>query len=593
MPEAPPVGPDRPEAALKGARPVDPGLLEERGKHGGALPCAAVPPPLAFRGDVGAGRAAPAGRPGCAAARKTPDRKADRFLPAFCLLRLDSARRGCGCPAGRSPETHIIATAPTAVHGRNASHARRSRKGLSVQPRMRRGRWRSWREPDRPGRAFRVWAEFGECGALSRTAVGAFMGGLGVKGLFLKRVRVRNFKSFADADLELGGFNVLIGANASGKSNLVQILRFLRDIGENGLDAAVSMQGGSQYVRNLRLAGKSTVIELEIEAPKARVRIPGRRKIYSAGGRWRLEFVAGEGREIRIIEDSWTFDVCEQRTQTKRTSDGQLGYLNADRRGIVNVTQDGGRLRFETDLDGYIKDALGRYTEELHAGKNELLVESGLLGHFFPMILRLKDIGMYDFDSKLAGNSAPIKGMPELKDDGSNLALVLKYILDDDESKERLRVLVSDMLPFVKSIGVRDFAKSVTFTVAEERLEKTPLPSSLLSYGTVGAVAVVVSLYFGEKPVMTIEEPERNMHPSLMARMTDMMRDASEDRQIIITTHSPEIVRYAGIENLYAIKKGPEGFSEISRPSANREIMEFVENDVGVAEMYVQNMLER
>jgi len=60
----------------------------------------------------------------------------------------------------------------------------------------------------------------------------------------IRRLRVENFKSFKQLDLELGDFNVVIGANASGKSNLVQIFRFLRDIGQHGLENAVSLQGG-------------------------------------------------------------------------------------------------------------------------------------------------------------------------------------------------------------------------------------------------------------------------------------------------------------------------------------------------------------
>ncbi len=46
----------------------------------------------------------------------------------------------------------------------------------------------------------------------------------------IKRIRVRNFKSFKDLEVELGKFNLLIGANASGKSNFIRIFEFLRDI---------------------------------------------------------------------------------------------------------------------------------------------------------------------------------------------------------------------------------------------------------------------------------------------------------------------------------------------------------------------------
>lgn len=412
-------------------------------------------------------------------------------------------------------------------------------------------------------------------------------------GLFLKRIRVRNFKSLADVDLELDRFNVVIGANAAGKSNLVQVFRFLRDIRENGLDNAVSMQGGSQYIGNMRMEGQSTVIDLEIELiRKPRMRVPVRHMLYTAGGQWRLEFKSG-GQGIEIIDDSWTFNVY------KRDQNSRVGARNkrlpnstgGDSSGTVKATQKDGFLHFETDLGNDLQDALDHYADELDAGKNGLLVESRILEHFFPLIFRFENIGAYNFDSRLAGMSTPVKGLPVLEDDGSNLAMVLKHILDDDDSSNTLHALVSNILPFVKTIDVRDFVKSVMFMVAEKHLE-APLPSSLLSDGTVSVVALVVSLYFEEMPVVVVEEPERHMHPSLMAKTVDMMKDASENRQIIITTHSPELVRYAGLENLYAIKKGSNGSSEIDRPSTNRDLAKFLEHDMDVREMHVQNLLE-
>ena len=69
----------------------------------------------------------------------------------------------------------------------------------------------------------------------------------------IKRIEVRNFKSFEELKIDLGKFNVIIGANASGKSNFVHIFEFLRDITSSGLDNAISMQGGVEYLRNMNI----------------------------------------------------------------------------------------------------------------------------------------------------------------------------------------------------------------------------------------------------------------------------------------------------------------------------------------------------
>ena len=83
----------------------------------------------------------------------------------------------------------------------------------------------------------------------------------------IKTINVSNFKSFEEAGIELGKFNVLIGANASGKSNFITILQFLKDIVENGLDNAISMHGGVDYIRNITIgASKDLSVESPIDA---------------------------------------------------------------------------------------------------------------------------------------------------------------------------------------------------------------------------------------------------------------------------------------------------------------------------------------
>ncbi|MGB9878306.1 MAG: AAA family ATPase, partial [bacterium] len=78
----------------------------------------------------------------------------------------------------------------------------------------------------------------------------------------IKRLEVRNFKSFDHLEIELGKFNLLIGANASGKSNFVQILRFLKDITIYSLTDAISLSGGEYFLN--RNIGRSEDFFLKI-----------------------------------------------------------------------------------------------------------------------------------------------------------------------------------------------------------------------------------------------------------------------------------------------------------------------------------------
>ena len=80
--------------------------------------------------------------------------------------------------------------------------------------------------------------------------------------ILLKRLHLNNFRSFDEATIEFSDFNVLVGANASGKSNVLQAIQFLKDIRKHGLDNAISLQGGMQYLSNMQFdVEKPTFIE--------------------------------------------------------------------------------------------------------------------------------------------------------------------------------------------------------------------------------------------------------------------------------------------------------------------------------------------
>ena len=61
---------------------------------------------------------------------------------------------------------------------------------------------------------------------------------------YITRVWARNFRSIEHAELDLEPLTVLVGPNASGKSNLLDILGFLADAARHGLEAAVTRRGG-------------------------------------------------------------------------------------------------------------------------------------------------------------------------------------------------------------------------------------------------------------------------------------------------------------------------------------------------------------
>jgi predicted ATPase len=418
----------------------------------------------------------------------------------------------------------------------------------------------------------------------------------------IKKLRVKNFKSFKDVEVELGKFNVVIGANASGKSNFVQIFKFLRDIVNEGLENAISYQGGIEYLRNI-LLGDNEDLYLEVVVPPLST-IPytkdeeGVRILRIEGTSKYALTMSFKNRKYDIQNESFTstgkFVFLELKKKGKMEGNGYIQgeiALIRDREGKINIKIEPEELPIKSE-DLIPSSFLNKPLPNL---KGKVLLEEPmfrLLAHLlFIYISKLAEIAIYDFDPKLPKRAIPIAGKSELEEDGSNLALVLKKILADKKNREQFLYLMRNLLPFINKLDVEKFADKSLLVKLQEAYYKEYLPATLISDGTINLTALILALYFEEKPLIIIEEPERNIHPHLISKVVEMMKEASQNKQIIVTTHNPEVVRYAGLENLLLIYRDKEGFSHITRPADKIEVKTFLEQEIGIEELYVENLL--
>ncbi|HEX3001966.1 MAG TPA: AAA family ATPase [Methanoregula sp.] len=227
-----------------------------------------------------------------------------------------------------------------------------------------------------------------------------------------------------------------------------------------------------------------------------------------------------------------------------------------------------------------------------HLPEKTLLLETAY-GFPLPHFDRFFDrIAIYDIDPKLPKKGVVITGKRELDPDGGNLALVLKKIIEDPEKKRKFSNLLRDTLPFVEEFSVQKFMDvSLILTLRERYAKSQDLPASSLSDGTITIFALIIALYFEEKPFIIIEEPVSHIHPFLVGRIIAMMKEASEKKQIVLTTHSAEVVKNTGITDILLISRDSDGFSVISRPADKEEVKAFLENEIGIEELYIQNLL--
>jgi predicted ATPase len=410
--------------------------------------------------------------------------------------------------------------------------------------------------------------------------------------MVIKRIKVSNFKSFKELDLEIGRFNVLVGANASGKSNFTQIFMFVKNIASQGLDNAISLQG-SEYVTNVSTPyTKSLQIEVRFEpgfafrASKSLVA-----DISEATYRFELRF-GKNGTGFTVEQDEFNTKVDYLDWQTRRKKPPEKANILGS--GRIILSNKGGTIGVDIEkpetLEIDSESIFPPFWRESKLSPKTILLETPYI-LFPPVKWSLGNIGLYDFDPKLAKEAAPVAGKSELEENGKNLSLVLKNIIEDTDNKRKFSNLVKDLLPFVEDIRTDKFAdRSLMFSLSEHYNKDVYFPASFISDGTINISALLIAMYFEKKDLIIIEEPERNIHPRLISRLMEMMKDASRKKQIIVTTHSPEVVKHAGLENLLLVSRDGDGFSVISRPSEKEEVKVFLNNELGLDDVFVQNL---
>jgi predicted ATPase len=420
--------------------------------------------------------------------------------------------------------------------------------------------------------------------------------------MHIKSINIANFKSFHSANLELGRFNVLIGPNASGKSNFIQVFKFLREIISDGLDNAISLQGGVEYIRNLNLLREKDMLEFRIKLvpdDNNGFIIPKNDQNYTVSLKYfeylfKLTFKKNEysvSTDKAIATHEYFIDKYGQQI---KIGSGEL---------ILEI--DSGNLKIDYKKDEIVPleqhDFFPAYLinasnfKKARGNRPSLLIET--IENYLPfresVIDVFSNIPIYDIDPKHPKLARTVSGKSRLEENAENMAIVLRRILLNKDDKRKFLNIVNDILPYVENVKVEDyFDRSLIIKLKETFSQKDYMPAFLMSSGTIFIIALIIALYFEDSKVAIFEEPERRIHPSLISKVVDMMLDVSGRKQIILSTHNPEIVKYAGLENLLFVSRNEQGFSTIERLEDKEKIKTFLENEVGIEELYVQNLLD-
>ena len=332
--------------------------------------------------------------------------------------------------------------------------------------------------------------------------------------MLLKSLKLSGLLSFAPDSpaTELGPLNLIIGPNASGKSNFIEAVGLLRATPQN-LGAALREGGVVQdwlWKGEKGVRGELDALLTDNKAASLRHRLV----LAEAGQSLELVDERIEGTEIRAGKNK-----------------PYLYFGNENGRLMLNVKHEKRFLRHE-DLDPQQSVLSQRKDPDQYP-------ELSFLGDAYQRVRLYRDWRM--------GRDAPPRrpqdaSLPNdyLMEDARNLGMVLSSLRLNVPAKKALVEGLKQAFEGITDFSVKIEGGTVQVFLEEERWL---IPATRLSDGTVRWLALLsVLLHPTPPPLVCIEEPEIGLHPDLMPTLARLLKQASERMQIIVTTHSEALI---------------------------------------------------
>lgn len=373
-------------------------------------------------------------------------------------------------------------------------------------------------------------------------------------------VRMVNFKNFADETLKLGPFTAIVGANASGKSNVRDAFRFLHGIGRGYTLAEIL---GGKYG-----PGGQREWEPIRGAPNEVARFQRLYPYESASFGVHAELNLGEQTGFYWIEVGFNpntgFVVLEERLkteagsiyETKRGSDGRLELFTAE-----NGDQ-GVEVSNVQPALGTVAPALMSSEEFRKSGKGPTAMLS---------LIGLKDVRFLE-PSPERMREPSVPGAAILGDSGENLPSVLESIRADSNRGRTLMSWLQELTPMdVEDFDFpRDPSGRVHLHIIERNGRKVSAYSA--SDGTLRFLCILAALLApNAKGLYFFEEIDIGIHPNRLWLLLDLIEQqtAEGNIQVVTTTHSPALLAWmsdTAFENTSVVYRDQYWADSVIRP---------------------------
>ncbi len=361
----------------------------------------------------------------------------------------------------------------------------------------------------------------------------------------ITRLRLENFKSFRNAELNLGPFTVLIGANASGKSNVRDAFRFLHGVGRGyslpDIIGEKRGEGGERVWTGIRGATREITFQ-GAERFVLECSFPGQPYFPDHGvvqETYRIEVETGQPGEVpRVIEESLALDSereyiyrAELQENKSKPYSGtlELQVFNGKKQEQPLTLPD-----YQPVIASLEKRLVDNddWTPEVHMSLVDALAALGSIQFIELDILALR--------------TPSLPGQDDLGDQGENLSSVLLAICRDSKKKRALLTWIQALTP-TDAIDLEfpaDFEGKVLVHLVERGGQRVSAHSA--SDGTLRFLGILAAL-MQPHPVATLffDEIDTGIHPARLHLLVQLIDQVSGERrtQVIATTHSSTLLQ--------------------------------------------------
>ncbi len=321
---------------------------------------------------------------------------------------------------------------------------------------------------------------------------------------FLEKVHIQNFLSLRNVVLPLKPLTVLVGPNASGKSNALSALSLLKTM------IVAEKLPPADFIQDSLWAGEASRITFQLEA-----------KVNETPAIYKLELEAKTENPI-VFEELM---VKEVKVISVQNGEGEV----KDEDNTNPTKYRSNKLALKSAGDYGNKPVTSALTEFIKGWEFYDFQPSQMRGNVIFQIME-----------GVSRKPADLREPPILDDEGIKLATLLSYWYKNDH--ERFQA-VNEALEACTNLKIDQCLIDGDDRLCLLEGYKKPIPLRKASDGTLRLMAYHILLSQSKIPsLIAIEEPERNLHPAALTYIVNVLEQLAEQTQVIITTHSSQLL---------------------------------------------------